>query len=72
MLENSLDLLGNRHYLSNDVAGLEETYGLNILLHCAVIIAFAIEVVSILPVDVSDTRFVKFLRRSKVECQEVQ
>jgi len=72
MLANSLDLLEKEYYLSNYVAGLEEIYGLNVLLHRAVIIAFAIEVVSVLPVDISDTRFVKFLRRSEVERQEVQ
>ena len=72
MLANSLDLLEKEYYLSNYVAGLEKIYGLNVLLHRAVIIAFAIEVVSVLPVDISDTRFVKFLRRSEVERQEVQ
>ena len=64
--------LGKESDLSNDVAGLEETYGLNVLLHRAVIIAFSIEVVSVLLVDISDTRFVQFLCRSEVECQEVQ
>lgn len=72
MLAISWVLLGNGYYLSNDVAGLEETYGLNVLLHGAVIIAFTIEVVSVLPVDISDTRFIKLLCRSEVECQEVQ
>jgi len=72
MLVTSLDLLRNEYYLSDDVAGLEETYGLNVLLHRSIIIAFAIEVVSVLPVDIGDTRFVKFLRRREVECQEIQ
>lgn len=72
MLANSLDLLGNEYYLSDNVAGLEETYGLNVLLHRSIIIAFAIEVVSVLPMDISDTRFVKLLRRSEVERQKIE
>jgi len=72
VLANSLDLLEKRSNLSNDVAGLEETNGLDVLLHRAVIISFAIEVVSVLLVDISDTRFVQFLCRSEIECQEVQ
>lgn len=72
MLASSLDLLRNGYYLSDDVAGLEETYGLNILLHRSVIIAFAVEVVSVLPVDIGDTGFIKLLRRSEIECQEIQ
>ena len=72
MLANLLDLLEKQSNLPNDVAGLEETDSLDVLLHRAVIISFAIEVVSVLLVDVSDTRFVQFLCRSEIECQEVQ
>ncbi len=58
--------------LADDVAGLYLTNGLHKLLHGAVIVAFGIQMIPILSMDVRNASVVQILGFGKVERNEVE
>ena len=59
-------------YLADDVAWLDMSDGLDVLSHRAIVIAFVVQVVAVLLVDVRNVRLVQLLGVGDIECEEIQ